>query len=502
VNSEDTNKPINGNFAKNTILNLIGQLLPMVVAIVTIPIIIRHMGTDRFGILTIAWMLIGYFSLFDMGLGRALTQLIAEKLGKDEYDDIPGVFWTAMSLMLAFSIFGTIILAILASPLVHGVLKIPVELQPETLLSLYLLIFSMPVVILTAALIGFLAAYNRFDIINRIRIPTGIYSYAVPLLILPYSNNLFTIIIALVAGRVVTFLVHFYYCLQIVPALQVHIVIQKSIIKPLFRYGGWMTISNIIGPFMVYFDRFLIGSMLSVAAVAYYATPYEFVTKLLIIPAALLGVLFPAFASTHAQKPAATFELLRQSTKYLLLAVFPIVLLIVACAQEGLTLWLGASFAENSYQTLQFLTIGIFVNCLAQAPFTFIQGIGKPHITTTFHLFELVIYLPALWVFVKMYGIKGAAAAWALRAALDALLLFFAARRLCRPFPAITATTGNMLIAGIAALSAVMLINPVAPRYFVTAIVLLSFCYLGWKKLLNDDDRTFFCIKINPLTRP
>ena len=55
----------------------------VVVAIFSIPILIRDLGTDRFGVLALAWAIVGYASLFDLGLGRALTQLVAQKLGAD-----------------------------------------------------------------------------------------------------------------------------------------------------------------------------------------------------------------------------------------------------------------------------------------------------------------------------------------------------------------------------------------------------------------------------------
>ena len=61
-----------------------------------------------------------------------------------------------------------------------------------------------------------------------------------------------------------------------------------------------MTVTNIIGPLMVYIDRFMIAGAMSVVAVAYYATPHEMVTKLGVISTALLSVLFPAFAAVLA----------------------------------------------------------------------------------------------------------------------------------------------------------------------------------------------------------
>ena len=63
----------------------------MAVAVVTIPALIGRLGTDRFGVLTLAWILLGYFSLFDLGLGRALTKMVAEQLGLGQERDIPGL---------------------------------------------------------------------------------------------------------------------------------------------------------------------------------------------------------------------------------------------------------------------------------------------------------------------------------------------------------------------------------------------------------------------------
>ncbi len=71
-----------------------------------------------------------------------------------------------------------------------------------------------------------------------------------------------------------------------------------------------MTVSNIVGPVLLYLGRFLLAVLVSVEAVAYFSTPYDVVTNLLIIPAALLNVFFPVFA----QQWAAGAETVRKLT--------------------------------------------------------------------------------------------------------------------------------------------------------------------------------------------
>src|SRR6266568_8574286 len=94
--------------ARNTIWNLLGGAAPMVVAVFSIPILIQGLGKDRFGVLTLAWALIGYASLFDIGLGRALTQLVAKKLGRGEHHEIPALAWTSFLLMLPLGVAGAV----------------------------------------------------------------------------------------------------------------------------------------------------------------------------------------------------------------------------------------------------------------------------------------------------------------------------------------------------------------------------------------------------------
>ena len=69
-----------GTVARHTGWNLVGQLLPVVVALVTVPLLIRLLGLERFGFLSVAWALVGYASLFDFGIGRALTRAVAQRL--------------------------------------------------------------------------------------------------------------------------------------------------------------------------------------------------------------------------------------------------------------------------------------------------------------------------------------------------------------------------------------------------------------------------------------
>jgi O-antigen/teichoic acid export membrane protein len=422
--------------ARNVVWNLIGTGSPLLVAVFSIPILLHRLGTDRFGVIALAWTLIGYAGLFDLGLGRALTKLVSEKLGNGREQEIPELFWTSQTMMLALGLAGASLFALGIHSLVYGILKIPTALQTDALRAFYALAISIPIVISTAGLRGFLEAQQSFGLINLIRVPMGIFSFAGPLLVLPFSDHIFPITVVLVVGRVVAWAAHLFLCFLVMPVLAHELAVRPQYMRTLFTLGGWMTVSNVVGPTMLYMDRFVIGALVSAAAVTYYASPYEVVTKLLIVSGAVSAVMFPAFSLSSAQDSRRLRTLYRSTTLYILSILIPLTAVLVAIARPGLSLWLGSNFSMHSYRTAQLLLVGTLALAVGALPFALLQGLGRPDIPAKLNLVELPFYAAALYWFIQTYGVTGAAAAWMLRASADAaLLMFFAHRIQTDPIP-------------------------------------------------------------------
>lgn len=408
---------------RNSTINMAGHAIPLLAGLVSIPIIIGELGVERFGVLTLTWIVIGYFGIFDLGLGRALTKLAADRLGDHRETDIPEVAWTALLLMTGLGVIAALIIFLISPWLVTTILNLRGSLQQETLYSFYLLAGSIPLVISTTGLIGLLQAYQKFGRINSIRIPMGVFSFLSPLLVFPFTNSLVAIVGVLVIGRIIAWIIYFNVNIKTIPGLLEKTRINRAMIKPLLGFGGWMTVSNIVGPLLLYADRFLIASLLSAAAVAYYTTPYEVVTKLIIIPASVVGVLFPAFSTAFAGNGARAIFLYKQSVKYVSAIMIPVALAIIVFSKPGLTLWLGQEFAEHSYRVAQILTAGCLINGYGLISQSLVQASGRPDLTAKLHLMELPAYAAYLWFLTTSYGITGAATAWFIRVTISALIL-------------------------------------------------------------------------------
>lgn len=408
---------------KHTSYNLLGLGLPLLAAVFTIPVLIGALGEARFGLLTLIWAVVSYFGLFDLGLGRALTLQLAITLDKKDRFSIGPLVGTATILMTALGLFAGFLMAACAVLGVGLINAIPD--RQEAVYAVYAMALAMPFIVLTSGFRGILEAYNAFGIINLIRVPMGLFTFVGPLLVVLYWQPRLDLIAAvLCVGRLVACAVHGYFAWRALPKNHGRLRWQPQLLRPLCVSGGWLTVSNIISPFMGYVDRFIIGAVVSASAVAYYATPQEVVTKLWIVPGALTAVLFPAFAAQMSQRDPQTWHLFRKAVHWLFVALLPMTMAMALFSREILSLWINPDFANHSALLLQIFAFGILVNCLAHVPFTLIQGAGYARLTATIHAVELPFFLLALWWLTTAHGVVGAAAAWLLRVLVDTALMF------------------------------------------------------------------------------
>ncbi len=474
----------------NVFWNLFGQLIPAIFMLLLTPLLIRGMGEDRFGILALAWATVGYFSFFDLGLGSAVTQLVADGIARKEevkaYKYVWNAFW-----VLTFSGVVAGVLLFLSSPLiVSHLLKVDTGFQNEGLRAFRVMAFGLPLVMMSNVLNGVLTAHHWFKAINLVAIPQGILNLLGPLLVLTYTKDLGWIVFSLVLVRFIGMLCYGYFCFAWIPGLKSPVFADRNTLKRLLGFGGWMTIENIIGPTMVTFDRYVIASMVSIAAVTYYVVPYQVITKLWLLSAAVMKVLFPAFSASHQADPTKAQNLYKTSIKYLFLIIFIPAFFAVVWAPNLLNLWLGKDFSNHSYMVMQILGVGIFVNVPAQVIFAYLQGMGRPDLIVKRLLFEMLAYYLLLVILLNWLGIVGAAWAWAGRILLDDLLLFGILEKQIKPLKIFHRQLWMWLIFVVVVSTVSALVPGFLLRTAVGVFCLTVTSALIWFKLYEARDRT------------
>lgn len=409
---------------KNSFLNIVGYVVPTLVAIPALGYLARSLGAERFGIFTLAMALVGYAGIFDAGMTRAVIREIA--IYRNDFLEKKRIASTAVFFVLCLGIVGTALMFFLSFK-ISNILNVSKIYEQEVAVSLKILSFSIPIFLVNQIWLAVLEGEEKFFNVNVQKwISSSLLAGLPALMLIMYKTSLVGAITGLLIGRILALLVNIIFSYKFIFSSGIRF--HRYIFARLIRYGGWITISNIISPVMSYFDRFIVSYLSGAHVVTFYSAPAEAVSRLSIIPAALSRAVFPKLSSAKNDNE----KKVNLKLSYILLSAVcgPIVLICFLFSEHILALWLGENFKGLPSLILRILLIGFLFNCFAQIPFTLIQAAGKSKVTASLHMSELFPYLILLFVFVKYYGIIGAAIAWTSRMIVDSLILFYLSQKI------------------------------------------------------------------------
>src|SRR5512145_746542 len=147
------------SIARSSLWNLAGFGAPIAAALIAVPFVVRGLGVERFGILALAWAILGAAAMLDLGVGRALTQVVARRRATGEIAELNSLVMTATAFLGAVAIAAAAGLAAAAPWLVTGVFKLEPMFTVEARDAIALLALSLPFVICGAALQGVLEGH-------------------------------------------------------------------------------------------------------------------------------------------------------------------------------------------------------------------------------------------------------------------------------------------------------------------------------------------------------
>lgn len=416
--------------------NLGGLAAPLLFAAVSVPVLVKQLGNERFGLLALAWALIGFAGVFDLGIGRATTHLLAHLRGSGRLADVPVVISTAVRLALKSGVIGTGVLLLVIASGAPTYIKYSAELGSEVSVAAIVISLTIPVQALSAMFKGVNEAFENFAAINLLRVGLGAANFLGPMLVASFTRELPLLVGTLLISRLAALVLYRWCaasCIRKQTGLHITEVTARSneIARKLLHFGGWFTVSSIVNPFLAHADRFLIGGIISAAAVASYAIPFDVVVQSLVVVGAITTAIFPSLTALLRRDPDAAS---RSFYKWLAIAtgaIGGIAIILAGLVDFIFPLWLGDQMPAQASEVGKVLCLGLVPYAVGTMYVALIHAHGRPDITAKCHVLEFIIVLPFLYWVITHHGVLGAAWAWTGRLVLEtaAFVVWFYARQ-------------------------------------------------------------------------
>lgn len=396
--------------ARNALFNLFGAALPAVLSVLTIPYVVRSLGAADFGLLTLVTAIVGYFALLDVNLTAGTTKYVAQYHATGESAELNQTISFGLAVYLLIGLLGMAGLLVFADQLVRVVFSVPSDRRASAVVAVQIASVGFLLGQIQAYLHSLPGAMMRYDVSGRIEAAFG---SAVPIL---------TVVLLSLGGDLVGVVI-----LRVVmSALQAAVlVVALTKLLPLFSpawpapalraqligFSAYSFLSKVASLTYTHADKLLIGRMLGVAAVTFYAVPSTLANRVMGLVTRLSGVMFP-----HASGLAAAGRIddLRRhyllASRYLFFINGAIGLLLAVFAEPLLRLWIGGEFAAQGSLVMALVALGLWTDALTNVPSLVNDGLGHPRVSGTFALLRAVVGLALIYLGVLHFGLVGAAA--------------------------------------------------------------------------------------------
>ncbi len=394
---------------RNTTYNALSSLVALAAGFFLAPIMLRHLGVDRFGFWSLIWAITGSLALVDLRIAAAVTRFAADAWARGEVERLSRLASTALTFYIALGLLEVAGAAVFLLAPTHPPLKFPAAVAAEGSFTLVAAVAVFAINSAASVFVGLLQGLQRFDLTALVAVGGTCLRAVGVVAVLGLGGGLRELV--LVEGALALFqgLVTYLQTRRFLPELRlIPSRVAGSLLRELGAFGLKLQVAHLA--FLVSFhgDKLLLSFFLGLPAVAFYDLGSKVAYLMRGLPLLLVSAAGPAASALEAGGDRARlWNLYLKGTAYLIAAGTPLVVFTTVGAGPILRLWLGADFPE-ARQAVQLLAVGYYANLLSGMAYTVAVGIGKPELEMRRSVLATVLNLFLSASLIPLIGFAGA----------------------------------------------------------------------------------------------
>jgi len=406
----------NHSLKKNISANFAGTIWQALMNVLFIPLYIKFMGIESWGLVGIFATLQGIFSLLDMGLSGTLNRELARlSVLPEKEQEMRNLVRTLETIYWCIALFvGTIIIG--SSPFIatHWINAGSLNYETIQLALIYMGIITtlqMPAGFYSGGLMGLQKQIQ----LNSINVVMSTFRGAGAVLILwLFSPTIQTFFLWQILSSLFSVFILGYFLWRSLPKHESKTVFQKQLLLRVWKFAAGISGISILGVFLTQLDKIILSKMLSLELFGYYMLATVVAMSLGRLFTPVFYSIYPRFTqlvSTNNQDELIT--LYHKSSQFFAVLVLPAAIVLALFSKEIMLLWTqNPETAEHTYLIVSIMIIGTALNGLVNPPYALQLAFGWTRLPFFVNLISVILFIPLIILLTTYYGALGGAFAW------------------------------------------------------------------------------------------
>lgn len=403
------------HLAKNIVANFAGRAWTIVLSIAFVPVYVRLLGIEAYGLIGFFTAMLSVCGLLDAGLSMALNRELArtrsgedEKRSRNLLRTLETCYWPGSVLT------GALVVVFAPWLATHWVNHSQISLDDVT------------------------AAIRAMGCVLALQIPMGLYQGGMYGLQRQVSANVLAAIagtLRVAGGALIVWTLSVgvvgYFIWQIaisgvatllfsralwsaLPRSAVRARFDGSLLTAIWPFAAAVAANAVIGILLTQLDKVVLTGMLTLEEFGYYTMAGVVSSALWAVILPINTALYPRFVQVVEQGSVmAIRSLYRRACGIVAAAVLPISALLIVYPREIIHLWTRSDVvAERTHLLVALLAMGTALNGMTSAAGYLQSAAGWPQLVLRTNAALAVVLVPALLIFVPRFGAVGAAWVW------------------------------------------------------------------------------------------
>jgi O-antigen/teichoic acid export membrane protein len=394
----------------NIFSNWTNLFVLIVTAFFVSPIVVHQLGNELYGIWTLIVNLTGYFTVLDLGVNTAIVRFVSMYTARKDPQKANEVYNTS------FIFFFLVSLVIISVTAVFGFFFPDLfAIKGLTKSYVYLVFVIAGIDIACSLLFGVFAAtlnaLQEFLMMNIASIALTLLKNGLLIILLWRGSKLLTLALIQLAFNGLKHLALYGIIRRKYGFFQIRRSLWKrSVLRQVFTYSIYSFIIAIAGRIIFLTDSIVIGSVIRVSEITFFAIPATLLDYLGKIIGSLTSVLVPVISSHDAVGEGDKNRTLYLTvSKYVLLLSLPVIFVLFTVGDDFISIWMGPEYGVRSLWVLRILLTGYLFSFPQWIAYSILLGTSRHRFTAYVLSIEAIANLGMSIVLGKIYGIEGVA---------------------------------------------------------------------------------------------